>query len=194
MSRVVFIDMDDTICDFSSSFRRELKNNPGVKFPQSQYGFFLNLKPVKGAIIAVRALISSNDYDVYFLTAPSTRNPFSYTEKRVWIEKYFGYEATKRLIICSNKSLLKGHYLIDDNTEGNGQNYFGGSILQFGSDQCPDWNHVMKILKVDVEQGEENILSSILEDMQSLQQSVVIEKKDIEDFCRRIGYFWRGKS
>jgi len=41
-------------------------------------------------------------------------NPLSYTEKRVWIEKFFGIDFVEKLIICSNKGLVKGAFLIDD--------------------------------------------------------------------------------
>lgn len=41
-------------------------------------------------------------------------NLHSYTEKAQWIQKYFGTEGLKRLILFGNKSLVKGDYLIDD--------------------------------------------------------------------------------
>ena len=139
---IVYIDMDDVICDYSSAFESDLEANPGIQFPQSQYGFFQKLKPIEGAIISVEALIKSEKYVPYVLTAPSTRNPFSYTEKRIWIEKYFGYDFTKRLIICSDKGLLKGDILIDDNTSGKGQENFEGQLIYFGSDEFPNWEAV----------------------------------------------------
>ncbi len=77
-----------------------------VRFPQSVPGFFLDLAPLPGAIDAVNELRAG--CDLFVLSAPSTRNPHSYTEKRLWIEKYFDYQFTKRLILSPNKSLLKG--------------------------------------------------------------------------------------
>jgi len=87
------------------------------------------------------------NFDPYILTAPSTKNPMSYTEKRVWVEKHLGMEMVERLIISPNKSLLKGHYLIDDNIEGKGQEGFEGEVLQYGSALYPNWNAVMQSLK-----------------------------------------------
>lgn len=136
---IIYIDMDDVLCEYTSAHHEALNNNPGILYPQSQYGFFLNLKPVNNAIETVFLIHDSEEYTPYILTAPSTRNPFSYTEKRVWVEKYFGTDFVERLIICSNKSLLKGDVLIDDNIEGKGQERFEGQILQFGSEQYPDW-------------------------------------------------------
>jgi len=92
----------------------------------------------------VKLLIASDKYEPYILTAPSTRNPFSYTEKRVWVEKKFGYSFVDKLIICSNKALLDGDVLIDDNGSGKGQENFEGRLFLFGGDEFPDWQAVVK--------------------------------------------------
>lgn len=145
---IVYVDMDDVLCNFSDAFHAARKVNPEIRYPQSQYGFFTNLLSIDGAVEGVNALIQSNTFEPYILTAPSTRNPFSYTEKRVWIEKYFGYEFVKKLIICSNKSLLKGDYLIDDNITGKGQDRFEGEFIHFGTNDFPDWTAVKERLSL----------------------------------------------
>lgn len=137
--RIIYIDMDDVLCDFSGAYHAALAINDGIKYPQSQYGFFTNLAAIDGALDALHTLTESNHYEPYILTAPSTRNPLSYKEKRVWIEQYFGYEFVEKLIICSNKGLLKGDYLIDDNTSGKGQENFEGELIHFGSTEFPNW-------------------------------------------------------
>ncbi len=140
--RIVYVDMDDVLCDFSDAYDAALKINPGIKYPQSQYGFFTSLAAIDGALDALHTLIASNHYEPYILTAPSTRNPFSYTEKRVWIEQFFGYDFVEKLIICSNKALLKGDYLIDDHLNGKGQENFEGKLIHFGSKEFPHWGSV----------------------------------------------------
>lgn len=135
---IIYIDMDDVLAQYSISFSRAIKNNPSIQFPQSQPGFFVDLIPVDGAINAVNKL--RRNYDVYILTAPSVKNPLCYTEKRLWIEKYFDLDFCHKLIICSNKGLLKGDYLIDDNITGKGQENFEGKLIQFGTDDCMDWS------------------------------------------------------
>ena len=140
---IVYIDMDDVLCDYTAAFNKAIKEMPSIAFPQSQYGFYANLAPITGAIESVQKLINSEGFDPYILTAPSTRNPFSYTEKRVWIEKYFGIEFTEKLIISPNKGLLKGDILIDDLISGRGQESFEGQIMQFGSVSYPNWKAVM---------------------------------------------------
>lgn len=144
--KIVYIDMDDTLCDFSGAYHYHLSINPKIQYPQSQYGFFANLHPLPGAISAVKALIHSEKYDPYILTAPSVLNPLCYTEKRIWIENHFGIEFVDKLIISPNKSLLKGDILIDDNIEGKGQDLFEGYLIHFGSNGYPDWNSIRREL------------------------------------------------
>jgi 5'-nucleotidase len=139
---IIYIDMDDVLCDFSGAHRKALVDNPKLPFPQSQYGFFVNLPEIEDAVASVKALINSPKYDPYILTAPSIRNPLSYTEKRVWIEQKFGLKFVKKLIICPNKSLLKGQFLIDDNHTGKGQDKFEGKLIHFGSNEFPNWEKV----------------------------------------------------
>ena len=65
----------------------------------------------------------------------------------MWIEKYFGFEFTEKLIISPNKGLLKGDILIDDLISGRGQESFEGKIMQFGSANFPDWKTVIAQLE-----------------------------------------------
>jgi 5'-nucleotidase len=137
--------MDDVLCAFTSAHGRALRTSPDVPFPQGTPGFFHSLEPIDGAIEAVNELREL--YDVYVLTAPSTRNAHSYSEKRLWIEDHFDYEFTKKLILSPHKGLLKGHYLVDDRTSGKGQESFEGMLIEFGSDSFPDWKAVLEFLK-----------------------------------------------
>lgn len=145
---IVYIDMDDVLCDFSGEYNRALKKTPLMTLPQSQYGFYQKLPPLEGAIESVLALFASKNYTPYILTAPSTKNPFSYTEKRVWVEEKLGEAFVDRLIICSHKGLLKGDILIDDNNSGRGQESFEGRLMHFGSAQFPNWAAINKELNI----------------------------------------------
>jgi len=146
--QIVYIDIDDVLADFTSAFDQHIRDRPGIQYPQSQQGFFSSLPEVSGGIAAVKALIDSEKYDPYILSAPSLKNPLSYTEKRLWIEDKFGYDFVDRLILCAHKGLLKGDILIDDNHRGRGQEHFDGELIHFGSDRFPDWESVMKHLEI----------------------------------------------
>ena len=59
--KIVYIDMDDTLCDFIGPFKSgEFK----LKYPQSKVGFFLDLKPLELAIEGVKLL--KEKYDVVY--------------------------------------------------------------------------------------------------------------------------------
>lgn len=144
MKPILYVDMDDTLCKYTSTLLPQI--TPELQFPQGQLGFYRNLEPIKDAIESVITLINSGFYDVYILTAPSVINTHSYSEKREWIEKYFGYNFCHKLIISPNKGLLKGDYLIDDCSFGKGQEDFKGEIILFGSNTYPTWERVMEYL------------------------------------------------
>ena len=133
------------MCAYTIAHSNALRDNPDVPFPQSVPGFFLALDPIGGAIEAVNEL--RNVFDVFVLTAPSTRNAHCYSEKRIWIERHFDYTFTKQLIISPDKGLLKGDYLVDDHTSGKGQDRFDGMLIEFGSDAFPNWDAVLTFLR-----------------------------------------------
>jgi 5'(3')-deoxyribonucleotidase len=132
------------MCDYWKRFF-ELQSNY-IRLPQTTYGFYTSLEPIEGAIETFNWL--NNNFDVWILTRPSYQNPLCYTEKRVWAENYLGIEVAKKLIICWDKGLLKGDYLIDDtiNVESklDLQTKFEGEFLHFGSDKFPNWKSVKK--------------------------------------------------
>jgi len=135
----VYIDMDDTLCQYSKAYREKKLRYPTIEYPQSQYGFFVELEPMIGAIEAYKTL--EKHFEVFILTAPSYKNPLCYTEKRVWVERHLGLETTANLIICKRKELLIGDYLIDDH-----QYDFQGEQIHFGSASFPDWKQVLAYL------------------------------------------------
>lgn len=140
---IIYIDMDDVLCDYTGAYNCAINTVPEIGYPQSQYGFYAGLAVIEGAIEALQKFATSNQYDPYILTAPSTNNPLCYTEKRVWVEKFCGPEFIEKLIISPNKGLLKGDYLIDDNIHGRGQESFDGMLIHFGSVTYPDWQSII---------------------------------------------------
>jgi len=146
--KIVYVDMDHTLCNFSASYLKYREKFPQVEYPHSIPGFFSGLAPIPGAIEVFQWLGDQEDLDLYILTAPSVRNPNSYTEKRLWVEEHLGIDAAYKLIISPNKGLNLGHYLIDDYTEGKGQENFKGQLLQFGATEYPDWKSIRRFFDV----------------------------------------------
>ena len=85
-------------------------------------------------------------HNVYILSTAPWDNPDAWTHKRLWVEKYLGAEAYKKLILSHNKHLCAGDYLIDDRT-ANGAGKFGGELLLFGSKDFPNWDAVLTHIK-----------------------------------------------
>lgn len=143
--KIVYVDMDGVLCDFAGAHAADLAANPGIRYPQSQYGFFRKLEPMPGAIEAMVSMRADPALSVYILTAPSVENPLCYSEKREWVESHLGMDMVRRLIISPDKGLSKGDFLIDDHTEGRGQDRFEGRLIHFGSAEFPGWEEVLRV-------------------------------------------------
>jgi 5'(3')-deoxyribonucleotidase len=97
-------------------------------------------------------LVESGKYELLIATAAPWGNPYASTDKRYWIEKYFGRLFHKKMVITHRKDLLLGDYLIDDRT-ANGAGEFTGELIHFGWNyekkvwnEYPDWDSVLKKL------------------------------------------------
>ena len=135
--------MDGVLCDFYSAAKKAVNENPGQKYPQSKWGFFLKLEEIPGSIDAFKKL--QEKYDVWILTRPSFMNVNCYTEKAQWVWDHLGYDVLEKTIFCGDKSLLKGDYLIDDQINA-GQENFEGELIRFGSDEFNNWVKVLEYL------------------------------------------------
>jgi len=140
---ILYIDMDNTICDYSKAHAIAIAKEPKILYPQSQLKFFENLEPIPGAIESYFLL--REKCEVFILSKPSVFNPLSYMEKRIWIEKHLGFKECERLILSCDKTLLRGDYLIDDLPQTGFMNPEWAHI-QFGSEKFPNWNSIVKYL------------------------------------------------
>ena len=142
---ILLIDMDGVICDFDKR-KKELeekgfKGGSIFKHPEA----YRDLEPIEGAIEAWHAL--QEKYETYVLSTPAWSNPESYSEKRIWVEKYLGKSAHKKLILGHHKGLVRGDFLIDDRI-ANGVADFGGEHIHFGTEKFLTWKDVLEYLGV----------------------------------------------
>jgi len=155
--KILLIDMDGVIVNFGQHMKDTIEKFPEFKIKyKDEYdhipGIFRNPKPIKGAIEAILTLHNSNKYDIFIATSAPWGNPESSTDKRYWIENYFGRLFYKKMLITHRKDLLIGDYLIDDRLK-NGAAEFKGELLPFGYNHITDkmnkfktWNDILKYL------------------------------------------------
>ena len=134
-TKTLYIDMDGVLVDLQSNLDKQGWHQNVFKDPP----------PIDGAVEAFNELCFDEDYDVYILSTAPWNIPNSWTQKRLWVSKYLGDKAHKRLILCNHKNLLRGDILIDDRT-ANGAGEFQGELIQFGTEKYPNWKTVIKYL------------------------------------------------
>ena len=143
--QTLYVDMDNVLVDFSSGIERldkvvrEQYKNDLDEVP----GIFALMDPLEGAIESYKSL--SQIFDTYILSTSPWENPSALSDKLLWVKKYLGDCAYKRLILTHHKNLNMGDYLIDDRTK-NGAAEFQGEHILFGSDQFPGWKSVVSYL------------------------------------------------
>jgi 5'-nucleotidase len=143
--KIVYIDMDGVLVDLSKEFEKFYEEHPFLrerykKCPDHIHGIFRNPPPIEGAIEAVKKLAESGKYELIIATAAPWGNPESASDKRYWIERYFGKLFYKKMVVTHRKDLLAGDYLIDDRIK-NGAGEFRGELLRFGwSYETETWN------------------------------------------------------
>ena len=137
---IVLIDMDGVICDFDKRAKeleaQGVKGHSLFKHPSA----YKDLEPIEGAIDAWHAL--QDKYETYILSTPPWSNPDAWAEKRMWVQQYLGDSAKKKLILCHNKGLVIGDYLIDDRI-ANGVADFKGEHIHFADSKFPGWRDVL---------------------------------------------------
>jgi 5'(3')-deoxyribonucleotidase len=145
VKKIVYIDMDGVLVDLGKEFVKFYERNPHLKekfknCPDHIPGIFRNPPPIEGAIEAVKKLAESGKYELLIATAAPWGNPDAATDKRYWIETYFGNLFHKKMFVTHRKDLLFGDYLIDDRVK-NGAGEFRGELLRFGhSYETNEWN------------------------------------------------------
>ena len=138
--------MDNVLVDFPSAFEK-IDSNTLEKYKDDLDevpDIFSKMEPMSGAIEAYKEL--SELFDTYILSTAPWKNPSAWSDKLIWVQKYLGEHAYKRLILSHHKNLNDGHYLVDDRTK-NGADKFKGMHIHFGTDDFTDWKVVCEYLR-----------------------------------------------
>jgi 5'(3')-deoxyribonucleotidase len=134
----IFVDMDGVLADFEGLLR-EL-NTTGDRLKERP-GAYASLKPIPGAIEAVRSLIGMG-FEVWIASKPATGLPDTYSDKVRWILQYLP-ELKRRIILTHDKGLLgcERDYLIDDRPHKANCTAFRGMLIHFRCDQS--WPQIL---------------------------------------------------
>lgn len=145
MQKILYVDMDNVLVNFQSGIDQvstEIQQTYAGRLDEVP-GIFSLMAPKEGALEAYQRL--SKHYETYILSTAPWENPSAWSDKLLWVKRYLGQEAFKRLILSHNKHLNYGDYLIDDRL-ANGADRFSGELILFGGVQFPHWQSVTEYL------------------------------------------------
>ncbi len=137
---IVLVDLDNTVADFDRGmeiFLRKLhpdvqiipacdrrtfwyqrdypeKLHPLMQGIYNSHGFYADLLPIEGAIEAINEM-SKDGIEVMLCSANLRDNPYCASEKHAWVGRYLGRDFVERLILSTDKTMVYGRVLIDDN-------------------------------------------------------------------------------
>jgi 5'(3')-deoxyribonucleotidase len=135
MKRIA-IDMDEVMADtmghflakYNSSFGTNIRpidfhgkhvfevlqedHKPEARDYFQQEDFFANIPVMPDSPDVVEAL--TEKYEV-FITTAAMDVPRSFTAKFHWLQLYFPFIPTSRIVFCGDKSIISADFLIDDN-------------------------------------------------------------------------------
>jgi 5'(3')-deoxyribonucleotidase len=148
--KTLIYDLDGVVADFEPMAKfhadklgvttQEFKDR---KLYRGIQGFYLDLDLISGAKDSIMQL--DEFYDIIFVSAPSWGNTHCFTEKRLWIEKYFGKWAEKKMDLSFHKGHYMGHYLVDDRTKYGAGDFIGKHIM-YGTEPFKTHAEVTKYL------------------------------------------------
>ena len=146
MKKIVYVDMDNVLVDFQSAFPKLSKKvlNEYENNKDDIPGIFALMEPMPSAIESFIEL--TRHFETYVLSTAPWNNSSAWSDKLLWVKKYLGEHAIKRLILTHHKNLNMGDYLIDDRLK-RGADSFAGEHIHFGTEKFPDWPSVMKYLR-----------------------------------------------
>ena len=144
--KTLYVDMDNVLVDFPSGIAK-VPNDLQIQYEDrldEVPGIFSLMDPMPEAIESYNFL--AKHFDTYILSTAPWHNPSAWSDKLLWVQKYLGESAYKRLILSHHKNLNDGHYLIDDRTK-NGADRFAGEHIHFGTSLFLDWPTVVAYLE-----------------------------------------------
>lgn len=140
---ILLIDMDGVVADWMEGLRSKFElENPGLKMAQAsefeEYhvrnkhpewydkvssamhtkGLYSSLPVMPGAVEALKDIEQNclDFIDPFLCSSPETEyeDQLCFSEKASWVDKHLGRFWTEKLILTRDKTLVRGHILVDD--------------------------------------------------------------------------------
>ena len=105
--KAYFFDMDGVLVDFASGLKKQSEQTLALyKGREDEIpGLFGAMEPMEGAIEAVHRL--AEHYDCYILSTAPWKNPSSWSDKLLWVQRYLNDIFYKRIILSHNSFILR---------------------------------------------------------------------------------------
>lgn len=127
-------------------------------------GFYLGIEPIEGAIESLKDIENNclDFIDPFICSSPEVGETFHYchSEKAEWVQTYLGSFWAKRLILTKDKTLVRGHLLIDDKPVITGA-------------MTPTWSHLIYDQPWSREAARENNSGFAWEDWPTFRDTVL---------------------
>jgi 5'(3')-deoxyribonucleotidase len=146
----IIIDMDHVMADITAHYINWYKERTGVEvdrsaligknevaaFPESEMvrnflytpDFFRTAPVMEGSQQVIKQL---HKYHQVFIVSAAMEFPQSLKEKYDWLEENFPFLSWKQFVLCGDKRVIKGDYMIDDHLKN--LDFFDGEKLLFSS-------------------------------------------------------------
>ena len=143
MKLIVFVDMDGVLADFDGAITSGVENDPPEMFKP---GFFRNLKVMDGAIDGVAQLLANPKLEVYVGSKMTSKVTTCATEKMEWIREYFP-GLLRHMVLCCDKKLLRGNFLVDDDIDRWGHSFKGAFIHFDRTKPKQEWQRISNFFR-----------------------------------------------
>jgi len=171
MERVI-IDMDEVIADpmgamiawYGEQYKlpvdyTKMKGSWLLGFPEQHHklirarlhepGFFRDLPVMKDSADVLKEM--NDRYEIYIVSA-ATEFPNSLKDKLDWLFEHFPFFTWKQLVLCGEKRMVYGDYMIDDHVRHlqhfNGKKYLftaAHNLDVTGYDRLNNWQEAAKV-------------------------------------------------
>ncbi|MFT3704898.1 MAG: 5'(3')-deoxyribonucleotidase [Agriterribacter sp.] len=168
MERII-IDMDEVMCDtmgamfdwYIKTYGDDIvypdmkgswllgipeKNRSVVRDRLFSQGFFRHLPVMENCIDVVNEL--NKKYEVFIVSA-AMEFPNSLKDKLEWLNEYFPFLSWRQLVLCGDKRMIAGDYMIDDHVRNlvhfKGKPYLYNNILnteEKGYERVHNWKEI----------------------------------------------------